>query len=68
MIRLSTLIGYASRSASTKMCPAPIAVAFRAASAFRSSSLPSTLVRHAPEASLNAMPNLACGTVFTTAS
>src|SRR5207245_7084161 len=33
-----------------------------------SSSLPSARVRHGPEDSLNASPNLACGTVFTTAS
>src|SRR5207244_4457430 len=39
-----------------------------AMAAFRSSSsLPSARVRHGPEDSLKASPNLACGTVFTTA-
>jgi len=52
----------------TNVCPAPIEIAFRVAKAFRSSSLPSTLVRQGPEASLKAMPNFICGTVFTIAS
>ncbi len=38
------------------------------AAALSSSSLPSKRVRQAPEASLNATPNFACGTVFTMAS
>ena len=50
------------------MCPAARAVAFLAARAFSSSSLPSTRVRQGPEASLNAMPNFICGTVLTRAS
>jgi hypothetical protein len=50
------------------MWPAPIAVAFLAASALSASSLPSTRVRHGPDASLNATPNFICGTVFTIAS
>ena len=44
------------------------ALAFFAASILSASSLPSTRVRHGPEASLKATPNFICGTVFTIAS
>jgi len=45
-----------------------MAVAFAVAFALSASSLPSVRVRHGPDASLNAIPNFICGTVFTTAS
>ncbi len=44
-----------------------IAVRLRAATPFRSPSLPSTRVRNPPEASLNAMPKFIRGTVLTNA-
>src|ERR1035437_5431167 len=68
LIRPSTLIGYPSVMTTTKMCPAAMALAFFAANTFNPSSLPSTRVRHGPDASLNATPNFICGTVFTMAS
>src|SRR5579872_2086568 len=52
----------------TKVWPAAMAWALRVAFDFRSASFPSTRVKHAPEASLNAMPNFICGTVLTMAS
>src|SRR5438309_626829 len=61
-------MGYASRRMRTKTCPAPKAWALAMAAFRSSSSLPSARVRHGPEDSLKASPNLACGTVFTTAS
>ena len=41
---------------------------FLTARCFNASSLPSTRIRHWPDASLNAMPNFICGAVFTIAS
>src|SRR6266851_10137610 len=53
---------------STNTCPAPSSCAFRMAALRSSLSLPSARVRQGPEDSLKASPNLACGTVLTTAS
>src|SRR5438034_9768991 len=61
-------MGYASRRMRTKTCPAPKAWALAMAAFRSSSSLPSARVRHGPEDSLKASPNLACGTDFTTGS
>jgi len=68
LMRPSTLMGKPSRSTTTNTCPAPMAVAFRAATVRSISSLPSTRVRHGPDASLNATPNFICGTAVTMAS
>ena len=51
-------------SVTTNSLPFAMAVTFLAAMARNSSSLPSTRVRQAPEASLNAMRNFICGTMF----
>src|SRR5208283_2327426 len=53
---------------STKVCPQPSAWALRIAISRSASSFPSARVKHAPELSLNASPNLACGTAVHTAS
>ena len=50
-------------SVTTNSLPFAMAVTFLAAMARNSSSLPSTRVMQAPEASLKAMPNFICGTV-----
>src|SRR5215470_9605334 len=52
----------------TNTCPQARAWALAMAALRNWSSLPSARVRQGPEDSLNASPNLACGTVFTTAS
>src|ERR1700688_4529264 len=56
-IRFLMLMGKPPRNATTKRWPAPMAVALLVAIVLSSSSLPSTRVKQAPDASLNAMPN-----------
>src|SRR5574340_1675004 len=68
LMRPSTLMGYPSRMAMTKMWPAAMAWALRMASALSASSLPSARVRHGPDASLKATPNFIWGTELTRAS
>jgi hypothetical protein len=67
-IAFKTLMGYAFWMSSTKTWPQPNARALRMAVSRSPSSFPSTRVKQAPELSLNANPNLACGTVVLTAS
>src|SRR5438093_2676906 len=64
----SRFMGYASRRMRINTCPQARAWALAMAAFRSSSSLPSARIRHGPEDSLKASPNLACGTVFTTAS
>jgi hypothetical protein len=64
----STLIGNPSRRNTMNECPAPIACAFRCASAIRSSSLPAQRTRQGPDASQKANPNCRPGTEPTSTS
>ena len=68
LIRPVRLMGNPSRSAMTNMCPAPTAWALRAAIVCKAWSLPSTRIKHGPDASLKAIPNFMPGTVLTIAS
>jgi hypothetical protein len=67
-IAFKMLMGYAFWMSTTKTWPQPNARALRMAVSRSPSSFPSTRVKQAPELSLNANPNLACGTVVLTAS
>ncbi len=49
-------------------CPAPTAWALALASSIMASSVPDQRIRHLPEASQNASPNLMPGTALTNAS
>ena len=51
-----------------KECPQPISSIFWPASSTKSSLFPAVLTRQSPEASANANPNLAHGTVLNIAS
>ena len=58
LIAFNTLMGNASLRRMTKAWPAPIIIAFSAATLRNSSSLPSTRIRQGPDASQKAIPNL----------
>lgn len=61
-------MGYAPCSNRKNVCPAATARAFAIAAAVKAASLPSVRMRQGPDASQNARPKRAPGTVVTTIS
>src|SRR3990172_8211151 len=68
LIAFNTFTGNASLIIITNVWPAAILRAFFIATSFRNWSFPSCLMRHGPDASQKAMPNLIPGTALTMTS